>query len=101
MQKSELKTLPNRMKGSVSSMVMGIGVSIVMLFVVLFMIVQVATVTAINSSSDFYDTYSNLITSTGTIYLVLVLALILVSLSIGIGYLVVMAKSTDSGGSSI
>ncbi|HIE35906.1 MAG TPA: hypothetical protein EYP89_01555 [Candidatus Omnitrophica bacterium] len=76
-----------KQKGSVQAVSMGVIVTIVALFVGIFMISQVADVTEINNTSDFYTTYSNLVTNTGTIYNILVLVLIIVGLAVAIAYL--------------
>jgi len=61
--------------------------AIVALFVGLFMISKVADIAEINNSSDFYTTYTSLVTNTSTIYDVLVLMLIVAALGIALVYI--------------
>jgi len=73
-----------QLEGSVAGVVGGLVVGIVMLFVGIFMIDAVSTAAAINASSDFYTTYTGLITTTGTIFSVLGLVIIIVALATAI-----------------
>ena len=74
-------------KGALADLALGMVVSIVALFIGLYMISKVSDVTAINSSSDFYSTYTTLITNTGTVYDVLILVIIVVALGVAIAVL--------------
>lgn len=65
----------------------GIGVlvvGVVILFVGLFMVAEVADVTAINSDSDFYGTYTSSVTTTGTIFSIVGIVLIVAGLAMAI-----------------
>ena len=74
-------------QGSVAGVIGGLVVGVVMLFVGLFMISVVADATAINNSSDFYTTYTDLVSTTGTIFTVLGLVIIVIALATAIGSL--------------
>jgi hypothetical protein len=74
-------------KGQVSGLVMDVIIVVVLLFIGLFMITQVSGITAINNTSAFYTTYTNLITNTGTIYQVLILVVIVIALGVAIMFL--------------
>ena len=87
-----LQTLGNKVtfgkaQGSVATVIGGLVVGIVMLFVGLYMISVVADATAINNTSDFYATYTNLVSTTGTIFTVLGLVIIIVALATAINSL--------------
>jgi len=82
-----MKNLKISRKGQLSELALSIVVAIVALFIGLFMISKVSTITAINSTNDFYSTYSSLITNTGTIYDVLILVIIVVALGVAIAVL--------------
>jgi len=71
-------------KGELSSLALGVVVAIVALFIGLYMISMVSEVAAINNTSDFYSTFSNLVTKTGTIYNVLILVIIITALGVAI-----------------
>jgi len=79
--------LSKRKGQAVSNTAMAIIVAIVVLFVGLFMISEVASVASINNTSDFYSVYDSLVTNTSTIYSILVLVLIVVGLAVAIAYL--------------
>ena len=85
--KGTSKIAKGTMKGDVQSVAMAIVVTVVVLFVGIFMITQVADVTSINNTSDFHSTYTGLVASTGVIYNILILVLIIVGLAVAIGYL--------------
>jgi len=85
--KAQKNAFMEKHKGSVAQVIGGLVVGVVMLFVGLFMIDTVSSATAINSSSDFYSTYTGLITTTGTIFTVLGLVIIIVALATAISSL--------------
>lgn len=85
------------MKGQVQGAVLGAVVALVMLFVGIFMIAEVADITAINNTSDFSGVYDSLVDNTSTIYSVLVLALIIVVLAIAIQYLRGFGAGREAG----
>jgi len=72
-------------KGSLSSVALGIIVALVSLFIGLYMISKVSAIAAIDNTSDFYTTFTSLVTNTGTIFDVMVLVIIVVALGIAIG----------------
>ena len=59
---------------------LGAVITLVTLYVGLFMITKVSNITAIDSGSDFYNAYSSLVSGTGTIFDILVLVTIIVAL---------------------
>jgi len=83
----KLKQMHEARKGSLSGVSLGVVVAIVSLFIGVYMISKVASIAAINNTSDFYSIYTNLTTNTGTVYDVLILVIIIVALGIGIGVL--------------
>jgi len=74
-------------KAQLSSVALGIIITIVSLFIGLFMITNVSEITAINNTSDFYSIYTNLVSSTSTIFEVIVLVIIIVALGLAIAIL--------------
>jgi len=82
-----LKLKKRRPQKGLANTVMAVGIAIVTLFIVLFMIVKVAGITAVDSTSDFYSIYTDLVTNTKTIYSVLILVLIVAALAVAIWYL--------------
>jgi len=76
-----------RSKGALSDLALGVIVSLVTLFVGLYMITQVADITAINNTSDFYTVYSDLTSNTSTIFDVMILVIIVVALGVAIAVL--------------
>lgn len=74
-------------KGTLGDLALGVVVSIVSLFIGLYMISKVSDVASINSTNDFYSTYTSLVTNTGTIFDVLILVIIVVSLGVAIAVL--------------
>lgn len=89
------KFMKRRSKGQLSSLALSIVTAIVALFIGLFMIEKVSSVTGINNTSAFYNVFTSLTTSTGTIYDVLTLVIIVVSLGVAIG---VLQRFTGGGG---
>lgn len=57
---------------------------LVLLFVGLFLIAQVITITAINNTSSLYSTFTALSTSVGTVYNIFILVLLVVLFAIAI-----------------
>ena len=86
------------MVDDIQTVVMGLVVAIVMLFVGLYMIQQVSDVASIDNTSSFYTTFTSLITNTGTLYQILVLVLIVVALAVAIAYLVNFGRTSSSAG---
>lgn len=74
-------------QGTVASVIGGLIVGIVMLFVGLFMIDAVDTATNLSATSSFLTTRNNLISTTGTIFTVLGLVIIVVALATAINSL--------------
>ena len=72
-------------KGSLSSVALGVVVALVSLFIGLYMISKVSDIASISNTSDFYTTFTSLVTNTGTIFDVMVLVIIVVALGIAIG----------------
>ena len=62
---------------SLQSTAWGVVMVIAVMFIGLFLINQVATVTAINNTSSFYAMYTTLITNSGTIYSVLGIGIVI------------------------
>jgi len=62
---------------SLQSTAWGVVMVIAVMFIGLFLINQVATVTAINNTSSFYTMYTQLITNSGTIYSVLGIGIVI------------------------
>ena len=82
-----LRQKPARRKGELTDVALGIVTAVVALFIGLYMISKVSSVASIDNTSDFYNTFSSLVTNTGTIYDVIVLVLIVVALGIAIAVL--------------
>ena len=74
-------------KGALADLALGVVVAIVALFLGLYMIAKVSDVTAINADSDFFTTFTSLVTNTGTIYDVMILVIIVVALGVAIAVL--------------
>lgn len=89
--------LQNRRKGELSGLALGIVVAVVALFIGLYMITKVSDVAKIDNTSDFYSTYQNLVTNTGTIYDVLILVIIVVALGVAIAVL----RGFSRGGTAV
>ena len=58
--------------------------ALAILFIGLFIITTVSDITAINNTSSFYSTYTDLISKTGTVYKVLILVLIVAALAVAV-----------------
>jgi hypothetical protein len=71
-------------KGNLTSVSLSVVVALVSLFIGLYMIAKVSGVAAINNTSDFYTTFTNLVTSTGTIFDVMILVIIITALGVGL-----------------
>jgi len=82
--KKEQKRRPQK---GLSETVIEVGTTVVVLFIVLFMIAKVAGITAIDSTSDFYTVYQNLTDGTTTVYDVLLLLVIVAVLGIAIYFI--------------
>jgi hypothetical protein len=76
-----------RIKGALSDLVLGMGVSLVIAFVVLFMLQKVSDITGINNTSRFYSTFNSLVSNTSTVFDVIILVIIIVALGVGINVL--------------
>jgi|GEM_PF-2244664 len=74
-------------KGQLSELALGIVVAIVALFIGLYMISKVSNIAKINSSSEFYTPYQNLVSNTTTIFDVIILVVIIVALGVAIAAL--------------
>ena len=81
-------------KGALDSMALTVVNVIVIMFVGLFLISKVSTLTAINNTSSFYNIYTTLATSTGTLYDVVILVSFIFAIAIAIG----MLKGIGGGG---
>jgi len=86
-QKLQQAALNGGLKGTLSGLALGVVTAIVALFIGLYMISKVSDVASINNTSDFYSTYQDLVTNTGTIFSVIILVVIVVALGIAIGVL--------------
>lgn len=96
----QLQTLKHPRKGeSVYDSALGVVSVLVLLFVALFLIQQVTTITAIDNTSSLYTTFTSLITSTGTIYTVLVLVIIIVMM--GLALRAMGGFGSKSGGAQV
>lgn len=93
--------LRKRPSKGLAETVMTVGIAIVTLFIVLFMIVKVAGITAIDSTSDFYQIYVDLTQNTQTIYSVLILVLIVAALAVAIWYLRTKFSGVAGGTSAV
>lgn len=78
------KLKPATRKGQLADLSLGVIVTLVTLFVGLYMISKVSAVASINNTSDFYNTFQTLITNSRTIYDVLILVIIIVALGVAI-----------------
>lgn len=79
-----IQNLIGRSKAQISSVIAGLVVGVVVLFVGLFMISAVSDATALNSTNQFYSVQTGLVTTTGTIFSVLGLVIIVVALATAI-----------------
>ncbi len=77
----------SRNSKGLANAITGVGIAVVTMFITLFMIVKVAGITAIDSSSPFYSVYQDLTTNTSTIFSVVILVIIVASLAVAIWYL--------------
>ena len=76
-----LKNASAKVKANVVAMIGILVTGIVFLFVGIYMMSQVANVTAISNTSDFYATYTQTVTTASTVFNVAGLVLIVVALS--------------------
>lgn len=83
----KLKNTFSNRKGALSDLALSVVVALVALFIGLFMITKVSNITSINNSSDFYSVFTDLTSSTGTIFSVLILVIIVVALGVAIAVL--------------
>jgi len=103
----KLREKLKRRKGaeSITGIALSMVVAVVALFIGLYMISQVSTITSINSTSDFYPIFQSLTSKTGTIYDVMVLVIIVVALGVAIavlrGFGEVGSSSNQSSNSSV
>jgi hypothetical protein len=81
-------------KGALDDLALSVVIFIVTLFVGIFLISKVSTITAINNSSDFYTVWGSLVSNTGTMYDVLILVGVVVAIGVAIGVL----KGVGGGG---
>jgi len=82
-----MKLKLKRSKGQLSELALGVVVAIVALFIGLYMISKVSSITNIDNSSEFYTPYQNLVSNTSTIFDVLILVIIVVALGVAIAVL--------------
>jgi len=82
-----LNAKEGKAQGQVATVIGGLVVGLVLLFVGLFMIDTVDNATALASGSSFTTTRSDLINTTGTVFTVLGLVIIIVALATAIGSL--------------
>jgi len=97
-QKLQQAALNGGLKGTLSGLALGVIVAVVALFIGLYMISKVSDVASINSTSDFYNTYTDLVSNTGTIFSVLILVIIVVALGVAIGVLKGFARGETGAG---
>jgi len=85
---------------NIADVVLGAGIALVTLFVTLFMITKVSNITAIDNTSDFYNTYQSLVTNTGTIFDILILVVIVVALGVALWALRAGTSPTKATGAT-
>ena len=95
------KKYRRRRKGTLSSLALSVVIGLVTLFIGLFMISKVSNIAAINNSSDFYSTFTSLVSNTSTIYDVLILTIIIVALGVAIGVLRGMSSTVKGAPPSV
>lgn len=75
--------------------------ALAILFIGIFIISTVSDITAINNTSSFYSTYTDLIAKTGTIYKVLILVLIVAALAVAVHVLRGFGGAGRGGGTGL
>lgn len=84
-------------KGSLAGLSLGLVVTLVALFMGLYMIDQVSDVASIDNTSDLYSTFTELTSNVSTIYDVMILVIIIFALGVAISVLRNFAGSVGGG----
>lgn len=85
-------------KGDLSTLAMGVIITMVVMFMGVYMISMVSELTAINNTSDFYSITTDLVTSTATVYNVLILVIVITALGVAIAVLRGFGSGGGGGG---